>query len=282
LSAASPYPQLPLTLEYEIQPTGTPFTDTANHTQSVTFYGIPTRYSIAGLSLATGTYHWQVRVCDPTEYSCSSWAQYGSNPESDTDFEVGSNTNPNAPANLGPSGFVDGSSQTNTQPSFNFDVTDSDVTNKVGYRIQVSTHSDFSSPVVDYTSDTTSDQGTLTFTVGQAAGSGSYTAGSASQVLYNGNYYWRVKSFDNQGGSSSYTTANSGAIAFVMTGNPSTDYPEIPSNLLQFKSNNLRPLSVGAQTTDTTEKLSFEVQNQVITGPNYVKSYAKGKLAHYN
>lgn len=68
--------------------------------------------------------------------------------------------------------------------------------------------------VTDYTS-ALAVQGAATFTVGQAAGSGSYTTGAESQTLPDSaTYYWRVRTLDNGSYSSAYSTANSGAIAF--------------------------------------------------------------------
>src|SRR6185369_14786966 len=91
---------------------------------------------------------------------------------------------------------------------------DPDVSDTVRYQIQIDDTSNFSSPVVDYTSALAA-QGSATFTVGQAAGSGTYTVGSSGQTLADlAGYYWRVRTTDNGGATSSYSTANSGAIAF--------------------------------------------------------------------
>ena len=137
------------------------------------------------------------------------------------------NHNPSTPTSLGGASLVNGSASSTTQPALSFTLSDTDSSDTVKYQIQIDDTSDFSSPVVDYTSALAA-QGATSFTVGQAAGSGAYTTGSASQTLSDGSYYWRVKAIDNSAASSSYVTANSGAIAFkVDTVAPST--PGTPS-----------------------------------------------------
>ena len=132
------------------------------------------------------------------------------------------NTSPTTPTSLGASGVTNGSASTNTQPAFSYTLSDPDGADTVKYQIQMDDTSDFSSPVVDYTSALAT-QGSASFTVGQAVGSGTYTTGSSGQTLANGSYYWRVKAMDNSGAGSSYATANSGSIAFkVDTTDPTT------------------------------------------------------------
>ncbi len=116
-------------------------------------------------------------------------------------------------SNLGPTEVVNGSATTNKQPSFTFNVVDTDATDDVKYKIQIDNNSDFSSPIVDFTS-ALSAQGNLSFTVGQEVNGGTYTTGFAGQKLTAGSYYWRVKGIDEIGNESNYLTANSGNIAF--------------------------------------------------------------------
>lgn len=123
------------------------------------------------------------------------------------------NVNPSTPSSLG--GFVSGSYTNHTTPTLTFTLSDPDSADTVKYQIQIDDSSDFSSPVVDYTSVLAA-QEAASFTVGQAAGSGSYTTGSLGQTLSDGSYYWQVKAIDNSAASSSYATANSGAIAFIV------------------------------------------------------------------
>ena len=114
---------------------------------------------------------------------------------------------PNAPFNLGPTDLTDGSTTTNGQPVFTWTMNDPDISDTLGYEIQISTHADYSSPVVDYTSVLTGAQGGATFTVGQALLGGSYAAGSAGQSLSSGTYYWRVQAIDQDSAASGYTAA---------------------------------------------------------------------------
>ncbi|MCA9381255.1 hypothetical protein KC678_03245 [Candidatus Dojkabacteria bacterium] len=151
--------------------------------------------------------------------------------------DSGNNTNydfansaPDAPNTLGPAGYVNGSSGTDTTPSLTFKI--SDVANPLDtlrFRIQISDTNDFSNILVDYTSALAS-AGSKSFTVGQAVGSGTYTAGSSGQTLSSGNYYWRVKTIDNSAAESAYSTANSGSIAFVVAGTPNLPYSFGPAN----------------------------------------------------
>jgi hypothetical protein len=99
-------------------------------------------------------------------------------------------------------------------PTVSFYLSDADASDTLQFRIQISTSSSFSSVVVDYTS-VFFPQGTSTFTVGQAAATGTYATGSAGQTLADraAGYYWRVLASDGSS-TSSYTTANGGAVAF--------------------------------------------------------------------
>ncbi len=129
-----------------------------------------------------------------------------------------SNANPNTPSTLGPTAQVNGSASNTTQPLLSFSLSDPDGSDTVKYRIQVDDTSDFSTPLIDYTSVLAS-QGARSFTVGQNTSGGTYAVGSASQTLSNSNYYWRVKAIDNSNAESSYATANSGSVAFIINTN---------------------------------------------------------------
>ncbi|MCH8244561.1 fibronectin type III domain-containing protein [Patescibacteria group bacterium] len=123
------------------------------------------------------------------------------------------NTAPTVPTSFGPSSLVDGSYVADNTPTPTFTLSDPDSGDTVKYRIQIDDSSDFLSLAIDYTSALAS-QGATSFTVGQAAGSGSYTTGSEGQTLSDTAYYWRVKTIDDSSVESAYTTANSGSIAF--------------------------------------------------------------------
>ncbi len=132
------------------------------------------------------------------------------------------NANPNVPSSLGGTSVTDGSTIADTTPELTFTLSDSDSGDTLKFQIQIDNDSDFSSPITDYTSVLAA-QGATSFTVGQAAGSGSYTTGAASQTLADGNYYWRVKTIDNSSAESSYSTANSGSMAFQIDSTSPTD-----------------------------------------------------------
>jgi hypothetical protein len=93
-------------------------------------------------------------------------------------------------SSLGPTALVNGSYATDTTPTPTFTTADSD--SNVAFQIQVGTDSSFSSNAVDYTSVYAS-PGSSSFTVGQAAGSGTYSTGSSGQTLSDASYYWRVR-----------------------------------------------------------------------------------------
>ncbi|KKR12423.1 MAG: hypothetical protein UT40_C0027G0003 [Candidatus Woesebacteria bacterium GW2011_GWA1_39_21b] len=139
-----------------------------------------------------------------------------------------SSPNPYAPTSLG--GHTTGATTSDNAPGFTFSLSDPGVSDTVKYRIQIDDTPNFSSPVVDYTSALAA-QGSRSFTVGQAAGGGSYTTGSTGQTLSNGSYYWRVKAIDNTALESSYSTANSGSVAFIVdTSSQPVDWPMAGAN----------------------------------------------------
>lgn len=126
------------------------------------------------------------------------------------------NQSPDVPSSLNPSDLKDGSTTSTNTPIFSFNLSDPDGADTVKYRIIIDNTSDFSSPVVDYTSGLAA-QGTRTFQVGQAAGSGTYAAGSESTPLPDGTYYWEVRAIDGSDAASSYTLARgSGLAAFLV------------------------------------------------------------------
>ncbi len=204
-----------LTPYVEAQPVGTAFTNTGTAGSGVAYSGtaVTGTVTLTGLIDAT-SYHWQAKVCDATSV-CTSWTSYGGNAESATDFSILTNQAPSAPTSLGPPAFVDGSYTTDSTPGFTFTLADPDVSDTVKYQILIDDTSDFSSLVVDYTSALSS-QGSFSFTVGQAPGSGSYTTGSLNQSLSDASYYWKVRGLDNLGSAGSYTIAGSGGIAFIL------------------------------------------------------------------
>ncbi len=166
-----------------------------------------TSYTYTGILTPEATYYWRVQAVNNVTTALS---------------EVRSFTTRHAPLvqSLGPTNLVNGSYITSTQPQLTFSIADSNGAHTVRYRIEIDDTSNFSSPVVDYTSALAA-IGARSFTVGQAAAGGTYTAGSEGQTLPNGTYYWRVTATDSISQVSPVVTANSGGIAFrVLAGNP--------------------------------------------------------------
>ena len=167
---------------------------------------------------------------------------------------IATNQNPNSPSSLGPSALVDESFGTDNTPTLTFTLDDPDETEQVKYQIQIDNNSDFSSVVVDYAS-AFQNEGSASFTVGQAAGSGSYTTGSEGQTLSDGSYYWRVKTIDDDNAESAYTTANSGNIAFkVDTTTPADFELQDPSD--KNYTNNTQPNFSFKKSSDPTSGLA--------------------------
>lgn len=134
-------------------------------------------------------------------------------------FEI--NLPPDAPSALGPAAYADGSSGTLRTPTLQFTQSDPNTGDTLAYRIQIADNAGFNDPVVAYTSAALA-QGAASFTVGQAAGTGSYEEGSEGQRLDAGSYYWRVRSHDGVE-DGDWTEANNGDVAFVIT-YPSVDF----------------------------------------------------------
>lgn len=158
------------------------------------------------------------------------------------------NSNPNAPTSLG--GHVTGAFTLDTTPTFTFTLSDADAADTVKYKIQIDDSSDFGSAVVDYTSALAA-QGSTSFTVGQAAGSGSYTTGASGQTLSDGSYYWRVKTIDDDAAESSYSTANSGSVALQVDATA----PSVPGTP-----------TTGSAATDTTPTWSWSASTDAGAG----------------
>ncbi len=160
------------------------------------------------------------------------------------------NNSPLTPSSL--EGQINGDYTNDNSPTFTFTLSDPDESDTVGYRIQVDDSSDFSSPITDYTS-ALENQGVNSFTVGQIAGSGNYSTGSQGQKLSDGSYYWRVKTIDSSSSESSYTTANSGNVAFIID----TTTPSIPGTpTTASPTNNTAPKWTWNASTDTGSDLS--------------------------
>lgn len=122
---------------------------------------------------------------------------------------------PDEPSSVGPANLVNGGATTDTTPTFNFNLSDDNSGDNLRFQIQIDNNSDFSSPLVDYTSAAGA-QGARTFTVGQAVGGGTYTVGSQGQTLPAGDYYWRVVAIDPLDFQSDYFVANNGSVAFTV------------------------------------------------------------------
>jgi hypothetical protein len=75
-----------LVLEVEVRPVGTAFTNAATATGATFANGATGSVTVTGLARSTA-FHWQARACDQGNL-CSTWASFGGNSESETDFSV--------------------------------------------------------------------------------------------------------------------------------------------------------------------------------------------------
>ncbi|MDI6641226.1 MAG: hypothetical protein QME68_02825, partial [Elusimicrobiota bacterium] len=144
-------------------------------------------YQITGLSHGL-TYYFCLWTADEVP----NWSDKSNIPK------IITNMPPNAPTSLGPTQYVNGSWGNNPTPILQFTQSDPDTTDTLEFRIQISTFSDFSINVVDYTSELIS-QGPTNYTL---------------PFLSEGTYYWRVMSIDQYDATSPWTLANNGNIAF--------------------------------------------------------------------
>lgn len=89
-----------LSLCVEVDVVGTAFSGVEDVCGSaVSYTGIGLIASVSMTMAVGASYHWQVRVKDASGMY-SSWASYGGNAETDTDFSVSTNTAPSSPASL--------------------------------------------------------------------------------------------------------------------------------------------------------------------------------------
>jgi outer membrane protein assembly factor BamB len=185
---------------------------------------------------------------------------------------------PYEPTSLG--GHITGATTSDTTPSLTFTLSDPGESDTVKYRVQIDDTSNFGSPIVDYTSALAA-QGTASFTVGQAAGSGSYTTGSASQTLADGSYYWRVKAIDNNSEESSYTEANSGSIAFVVDVNAlPVEWPMAGANAVRTSwTSETLPGDIDAEWVKPIEPYVSQHVQVIGAGGNVYVATAKGLYA---
>jgi hypothetical protein len=123
---------------------------------------------------------------------------------------------PSLPSNIGPESVIDGSTSSNTQPTFVFTTDDENEEDEIAYHIVIDDDPDFSSPVIDYTSDF-NEPGEQTFTVGQPEGDGHYEIGEEGQELPPGEYYWEVSGIDQDGNEGEPIVANDGNVAFIVS-----------------------------------------------------------------
>jgi hypothetical protein len=170
-------------------------------------------------------------------------------------LDFGNNTywnfGPPSVSSLGPANLTDGSYTTNTTPLFSFFLDDPVFNATVGYEFELSNSASFSPLTVDYQSALAATGTTQTFTVGQAAGGGTYLTGTAGQTLSDDSYYWRVRAYDNFSSQSSWSAANGGSVAFILD----TTAPVISS--------------IASSTTSTTATVTWTTNENATSDVEY-------------
>lgn len=192
------------------------------------------------------------------------------------------NTPPDVPTSLGPTELVTNIFGNDSTPTLTFTLADDDAIDTIKYQIQIDDTADFSTVLIDYTSPLDI-QGAQSFTVGQAAGSGSYAVGSASQTLSNGSYYWRVRATDVADNTSAYATANSGSIAFKID----LTAPSAPADLTATTPSLTGINATWSAVTDALSGISHyiwtilngvgeEIDSAITSGLSYARSLSEG------
>ncbi len=120
----------------------------------------------------------------------------------------------NPVVSINKSSYTFGQWTTDTQPIIAFTLEDSDTQTAIGknqklkYQIQIASDKNFTNLVTDYSSSFATPSTHTKFVVGQILDQnneqGTYAIGSAGQQLYDGLYYWRIKSLDSNGGDSGW------------------------------------------------------------------------------
>ncbi|MDI6642392.1 MAG: hypothetical protein QME68_08820, partial [Elusimicrobiota bacterium] len=142
-------------------------------------------------------------------------------------------------------------------PVFSFVQSDPDVSDALKYKLQISTMSDFSEIVFDYTSDFIS-QGKTEFV--------------NTKILPPGNYYWRVMSIDNHNCGSDWSVANHGLVSFTIADDSISGTAKaiikVPKNGKRIRGN---AVTVFATATENTTGVVFQyksVASELISNNN--------------
>lgn len=150
-------------------------------------------------TLPESTYCFGLHVND----HAGNWADEGAYGPIQVTIEV--NQAPNLPSNLTQSPGEEGARTNNNRPSFDFEISDPNVSETIGYRIQIDDTANFSSPVIDYTwAGLASNPNNVTFQIPSVCPGSGYAA--CTSPLPDGSYYWRVKAIDDDGAESLWGT----------------------------------------------------------------------------
>jgi hypothetical protein len=154
----------------------------------------------------------------------------------------------------------DGSTTSDNTPTLGFTQSDPDASEQVKYRIQIdNTDNTFNSLVVDYTSALMA-EGATSFTVGQAAGSGTYTVGSEGQTLADGDYFWRVMTTDDESAASGWTQATTGSnVAFTVDTSGTALYRSVGTTATALASGTGNALTISGSTATFGSGLSDNI-----------------------
>ena len=139
-TVTDPDPGDQLRIQVEVQPVGTPFTDSPTDSSDVVSSGGIAQVEVGPLANAT-TFHWQARASDQTGRT-SGWTSYGGNSESATDFAVSLPHVPNAPVlsqfqSNGTTSIATGGDATSTSVVLKGVVSDPDAGQTVQLQVEV-------------------------------------------------------------------------------------------------------------------------------------------------
>lgn len=243
-SRADPDALSQVTIELELQPDGTPFSDSATSTSAPGAPGAEATFTLSGLT--AGGYHWQMRCMDDNG-KASAWTPFSG---SATHFSVVTNQPPDAPATLlqfendGTTPIIFGGAAPAAAVKFQADLSDPNVADTLKLQVELRpTGVAFMSPgtpVID---------GTVFFETALLAQG---TQQIDITIPADGTWHWQARVVDNAGAASVWTPAG---------GNPdpggvdvsldlADDPPTIaPATVNQLQSDGTTVIAVGGNAT---------------------------------
>jgi hypothetical protein len=232
-----------LSIDIEVQPVGTAFTNPPTHTAAPTASGVLASITLA--ALADGSYHWQARARDDAAQA-SAWVSYGGNAETSTDFSITATTAvpPSAPIGV-EQRTANGLATISTGASIS----------QAAVRMRaVVVHPRTEIVKLQVEVKPTS----AAFTGAADKESGFVASGSTAEVLIfgfpNDTYHWQARTVDSKGTPSAWVSyganleSDSDFTVNVVANSPA----DVPIILGQFRADGVTLIATGGTTSQTT------------------------------